>query len=137
VVRVRRQDWPLRLLAWLDGVLTRPFVYGEYDCALAAADAVAAMTGVDYSVEFRGAYFSKRNAAKLLAGRGGLGELVTQALGPPLDSPKLAQRGDVVLVDSGGEGPALAVVMGADAVAPGPHAAVLVPMARWQKAWRV
>ena len=134
---MRRQDWPLRLNAWLDSVRERTFAWGEFDCALGAADAVFAMTGVDYAVEFREAYFSKRNAAKLLAQRGGLEALVTHALGAPLDSPKLAQRGDVVLVDSGGEGPALAVVMGADAVAPGPHAAVWVPMARWQKAWRV
>ena len=136
-MRVRREDWPLRLNAWLDSVRDRAFAWGQFDCALGAADAVFAMTGVDYAVEFREAYFSKRNAVRLLAERGGLEALVTQALGAPLDGPKLAQRGDVVLVDSGGEGPALAVVIGASAVAPSPAGVVFVPMARWTKAWRV
>jgi len=137
MVRVRREDWPLRLNAWLDSVRVRPFVWGEFDCALGAADAVEAMTGVDYAVEFRGAYFSKRNAARLLAERGGLEALVTQALGAPLDVPLLAQRGDVVLVDSGAEGPALALVIGAEAVAPGPQGAVFVPMGQWKVGWRI
>jgi len=137
VVRVRRQDWPLRLNAWLDSVRERAFSWGEFDCALGAADAVFAMTGVDYAVEFRQAYFSKRNAARLLAERGGLEALVTQALGEPLDGPKLAQRGDVVLVDSGVEGPALAVVIGAAAVAPSPAGVVFVPMAQWKVGWRI
>jgi len=136
-VRARRQDWPLRLNAWLDSMRSRPFAWGKFDCALGAADAVQAMTGVDYAVEFREAYFSKRNAVRLLAERGGLEALVTQALGDPLGSAKLAQRGDVVLVDSGAEGPALAVVIGAEAVAPGPQGAVFVPMGQWLKAWRV
>lgn len=137
MVRVRRQDWPLRLNAWLGEVRARPFAWGEFDCALGAAEAVLAMTGVDYAVEFRGAYFSKRDAVRLLAARGGLEALVTQALGEPLATPKLAQRGDVVLVDSGAEGPAIAVVMGAEAAAPGPQGAVFVPMAQWQVGWRV
>jgi len=136
-VRVRRQDWPLRLNAWLDSVRERPFAWGVNDCALGAADAVLAMTGVDYAAEFRGAYFSKRNAARLLAERGGLERLVTQALGDPLATPKLSQRGDVVLVHAGAGGPALAVVLGAHAVAPGPGGAVFVPMAQWLMAWRV
>ena len=136
-MRVRREDWPLRLNAWLDSVRERAFEWGEFDCALGAADAVFAMTGVDYAVEFREAYFSKRNAVRLLAERGGLEALVTQALGDPLDGPKLAQRGDVVLVDSGGDGPAIAVVVGAAAVAPSPAGVVFVPMSQWLKAWRV
>ena len=136
-MRARRQDWPLRLNAWLDSMRSRPFAWGKFDCALGAADAVQAMTGVDYAVEFREAYFSKRNAAQLLSERGGLEALVTQVLGAPLDVPLLAQRGDVVLVDSGAEGPALAVVIGAQAVAPGSQGAVFVPMAKWRKAWRV
>jgi hypothetical protein len=137
VVRVRRQDWPLRLNAWLENIRERPFAWGVNDCALGAADAVFAMTGVDYAVEFRQAYFSKRNAVQLLAARGGLEVLVTQALGEPLDGPRLAQRGDLVLVDTESEGPALAVVIGAAAVAPGPGGATFVPMPQWRKAWRV
>ena len=136
-MRVRRQDWPLRLNAWLDSVRDRAFSWGQFDCALGAADAVFAMTGVDYAVEFREAYFSKRNAVRLLAERGGLEALVTQALGAPLDGPKLAQRGDVVLVDSRGDGPALAVVIGAAAVAPSSAGVVFVPAPQWLKAWRV
>jgi len=132
----RRQDWPLRLNAWLESVRTKRFVWGEHDCALGAADAVLMMTGTDPAAAFRGRYTSKVGAALIIVEHGGLEAMVTAALGDPLPTPKLARRGDVVLVDSP-EGQAIAVVLGASAAGPGPDGAVFVPMEGWKAAWRV
>ncbi len=133
----RRQDWPLRLIAWLESVRERPFEWGAHDCVLAAADAVQMMTGEDPAKAYRGLYSSKREAVVILAEHGGLAAMVTAALGPQLQFVKMAQRGDLVLVDTPGEGPAISVVLGAEAAGPGKNGAVFTPMAGWKTAWRV
>ena len=137
MVRLHRvQDWPLRLNAWLDSVREKPFAWGTHDCVLGAADAIRMMTEEDPAASFRGRYDSRMGAARFLAQYGGLEEAVTAVLGAPLEGPRLAGRGDVVLVE-GGEGLTLAVVIGAAAVAPGPEGATFVPMRDWKVGWRV
>jgi hypothetical protein len=133
----RRQDWPLRLNAWLDSVREKPFSWGAHDCVMGAADAVKMMTDEDPAKAYRGRYVTRTEAARVLVEHGGLEAMVTAALGAPLSNPKFAQRGDLVLVDSGAEGPAIAVVILDKAAAPGPEGVVFVPMEAWQKAWRV
>ncbi|HUF81285.1 MAG TPA: hypothetical protein VMN03_09140 [Burkholderiales bacterium] len=137
MVRHRRQDWPLRLNAWLDSVREKAFAWGTHDCVLGAADAVLAMTGQDPAQAYRARYQTRTGAARVLAEHGGLEALVTGALGAPLPGPRLAGRGDVVLMESGTQGPMLAVVIGASAVAPGPEGATFLPMADWRTGWRV
>ena len=133
---VRREDWPLRLNAWLDSARERAFKWGAHDCVMAAADAVRMMTGEDPAKAYRGLYTSKREAVVLLADHGGLEAMVSSVLGAPLPTPKLAQRGDLVLVDSP-EGQALSVVVGAAAVGPGKAGVVFTSMGSWLVAWRV
>lgn len=136
-MRRRRQDWPLRLNAWLDSARNRPFSWGSHDCVLAAADAVVAMTGWDPAAEFRGRYTTRTGGVRALAEGGGLEAMVTAALGDPLPTPRLAGRGDLVLVDGGPEGPALCVVLGAEAAGPGLDQVVYAPMKDWRVGWRV
>lgn len=75
----------------------RPFAWGEWDCALWAATAVHAMTGVDFAEPYRGKYSDSSECAKLLRdeGPGSLFQLCSQALGPPVH-PAQARCGDVV-----------------------------------------
>lgn len=133
---VRREDWPLRLNAWLDSIRARPFEWGRHDCVLAAADAVEMMTGRDPAAAFRGGYASRKEAVLVLAEHGGLAAMVSAALGAPLATPRLAQRGDLVLVDTP-EGPAVSVVLGAQAAGPGKAGVVFSSMGSWLVAWRV
>jgi hypothetical protein len=133
----RYQDWPIRLMAVVDGARKRPFSFGAQDCCLFAADCVRAMTGADFAAGFRGTYRTEGEAAQLLEPNGGVRGLATQALGEPLDTSRLARRGDVVVVRVGQGPDALGVVMGATAVAPGMRGLVEVPMSAWQLAWRV
>src|SRR5689334_16890400 len=108
----RRQDWPERLAAWLERARTRPFQYGIWDCCLAAADWVREATGADHAIDYRG-YRTESGAYRKMKSiaEGGVVEVVTRALGAPLSSPLMAQRGDVVAVQSE-SGPALGVCLG-------------------------
>lgn len=64
----RLPDWRPRLVAYLEGVRARPFAYGSHDCALFAAGAVEAMTGIDPAGDYRGRYDSLKAGLKLVRG---------------------------------------------------------------------
>lgn len=55
----RFPDWQLRLEAHVDATRRAAFVWGACDCALWAAGAVAAMTGVDLGDGSRGRYTTR------------------------------------------------------------------------------
>lgn len=134
---VRRfEDWPRRLAAAIEAARGRPFCWGTHDCALFAADVGEALTGKDFAAEFRGRYTTRAAAVALLGALGGLEAVVTAALGAPRPLPTLAQRGDVVTVDTE-DGPALGICNGAQAVCAGPEGLQLAPMSMWRKAWEV
>lgn len=132
---VRREDWPLRLAAFVEAARARPFSYGDWDCCLMAAAWVNEATGVDHAADLCGRYADEPGAAALLADRGGVQAIATAALGNPI-RPAFAQRGDLVMIETP-RGPALGVCIGADAVFPGARGAQWVPMAQWRHAWRV
>jgi cell wall-associated NlpC family hydrolase len=133
----RREDWPERLAAFIEAARARPFSWGANDCMLFAADAIAAMTDVDLAAGFRGAYADEAGANAVLAPYGGIAGLLTAILGPPLDTPALAQRGDVVIFP-GESGDTAAVVTGsAAAVFLMPGRLRSAPLALCRQAWRV
>lgn len=135
-MRRRYEDWPRRLAAAIQAARARPFQWGEADCALWAADVVLGLTGEDLAAAFRGRYATRAGAVALLGARGGLEAVVTAALGEPLASPRLARRGDVVMVSTA-EGPALGICDGAVGWFTGPTGLVAQRMSDWTKAWRV
>ncbi len=132
----RFEDWPRRLAAAIEAARGRPFSWGEHDCALFAAGVVRELTGEDLAASFRGRYRSKAEAVAILGARGGLEAVATSALGAPLGTPALAQRGDVVLVQTD-EGLALGICCGPHAAVTGPQGLAFAPMPAWLKAWRV
>ncbi len=137
----RFEDWPSRLHAFLEAAHGRPFSWGRWDCCILAADAVQAMTGADPLGPFRGRYRTALGAARLLTPMGGLAGGCTRLLGAPI-APLLAQRGDVVVVDSptGAGGPLACGVVdltGRAAACPGEASLVFVPLARARQAWRI
>ena len=131
---VRHEDWPLRLIDFIEAASGRPFSWGEHDCCLFAADWVREATGSDPAAGYRGRYRSRSGAARLLREIAG-GEVETaasRALGLPLPSPLLARRGDVALVAG-----ALGVVVGGEVALPGEAGLALHPLGTAEKAWRV
>ena len=94
---MRVTDWPEKLHAFIAARREVPFKWGENDCCLFAADTVQVLTGVDHARDFRGTYATENEAATVLAEKGCIRTIATAALGAEID-PKLAQRGDVVLL---------------------------------------
>lgn len=142
----RLEDWPERLAAFVDERQAMPFEWGHNDCALFAADAVQAVTGVDLAERWRGRYSDEVTAlemglhgasAHLAAGdvSGALRDMASLFLDGEVQ-PALARRGDVLLVQHE-RGESLAVCVGTHAAAPGRRGAVFLPRSVWLACWRV
>ncbi|HMR51180.1 MAG TPA: hypothetical protein PKA33_01755 [Amaricoccus sp.] len=108
---MRPAGWRGRLHAYLAEVRGRPFRYGEHDCALFAAGAVAAMTERDPAAELRGHYRTLRAGLKAVNAAGYIDHVdMAKALFPAIH-PSQARAGDLAVVESE-SGPALGVVGG-------------------------
>lgn len=66
----RLKGWRPALFAAIDAHRGKPFQWGVHDCAVLAADAVAAMTGEDLAAAYRGKYTDRDGAGLLLAEHG-------------------------------------------------------------------
>lgn len=98
---MKHPDWQNRLNAVMKAAIERPFSWGKHDCCLFAADCAQAMCGDDYAADWRGTYDSETGAKKAILTGGGTLEKV---IGKYLDEVpvKLAQRGDIAIVENGG-----------------------------------
>lgn len=113
-----------------------PFAWGVNDCCIFAADWVLACTGRDPMVVIRG-YINETDAADLIGRGGGIKRMTTDTLGAPAPTVTTAQRGDVVLFESG-DGPALGVCIGDKFAAVRPVGGVgYFAMRHALTAWRV
>jgi hypothetical protein len=117
------------------------FQWGVNDCCLFACDVIRDAGGVDYAAPFRNRYSTALGAARALRRFAGGGleaaaEKITQDNGLEEVPPLMAQRGDFVLLDAA-EDPALGVCLGATFIAAGPAGAVILPLKRARRAWRV
>lgn len=101
----RIQHWATR--AYHGFLLDRartPFIWGQHDCALFAADGVQAITGVDIAADFRGKYSDESSALEAIKTIAG-GETVADAAAwcaakhglEEWKHPLCAQRGDLVV----------------------------------------
>ena len=141
---MRYEDWPQRLAMAIETAQTRSFAYGglagTQDCALFAADCVAAITAVDYAAELRG-YATRRGAYEIVARYGSLGAMATALLKREPIHPALAQRGDVVLATlalvDGEEGETLGICLGVYCAYPDVVGVQLRPRAEASLAWRI
>ncbi len=107
---MRHSNWPSLMFAAIDEARERPFVWGESDCCLFAADVVLAMTGEDYAAPYRGKYNSARGSLIALKKYGaGTIEGSLDLIFPRRRCPR---RGDVVIVTLD-DSPALGICVGA------------------------
>ncbi|KQV31153.1 hypothetical protein [Rhizobium sp. Root1204] len=109
---MRLPDWHSRLSDYIDAVRQTPFAYGSHDCALFAAGAVEAITGVDPSLELRGKYKTLMGGLRQLKklGFADHGEFAASLFEEV--HPSHAQIGDIASIDLGGGAIALGVVQG-------------------------
>ena len=129
---IRLENWPVRLDAAIEAARGRPFKWGEHDCATWASEVVCAITGARYW--FAASYGSEKDADREIE-RLGLDSLaagVSRVL-EPLESPLLAQRGDIVQHKIG----ALGVCVGSMAMCLRERGLIAVPVKNCVRAWRV
>lgn len=128
---MRFEHWPETLSEFIEARRNTPFVWGETDCTLFAADAVKALTGVDPAAQYRGKYSDQKGALRLIKEAGSLSGLV------PLESipVQFASRGDVVLLDTE-SGQALGVHLGRVIAGQGPTGLMFVPTSHALAAWK-
>jgi hypothetical protein len=103
---VRVEGWESRLVEMMMDAMKAPFSWGTHDCALFACDAVVALTGTDPGAEYRGTYFSEREAAVVLMRDGGLMTIVERMAWRyrwPVVHQLHAQRGDVAIAELRGQ----------------------------------
>ena len=131
----RLRDWQSRLSVCLAERWARPFVWGQQDCALFAADCMASCTGEDPAAELRGTYRDAVGAAAVIRRLGGLAEIAAARAGEEVP-PSMAQLGDVGLVSSAGRD-CLAVCAGDGWVAPAADGLARAPLTAASRAWRL
>lgn len=112
----RFENWPTRLSAFLDARRAARFEYGGHDCCLFVADALLAMTGVDFAAAFRNRYNSSFGALRRMreacadATVDAVAGQVFGAHGLAEISPLFAQRGDVLALSLAREGMVLGLI---------------------------
>ncbi|ASD58625.1 MULTISPECIES: DUF6950 family protein [unclassified Enterobacter cloacae complex] len=130
---MKHPDWHNRLIAVIRAAEKRPFLWGEHDCCLFAADCAEAMTGDNFADGWRGTYDSETGAKKaLLRGGGSLEKVLAKYLNEvPV---KMAQRGDIAVVENAGTRCA-GVIYGGAVWAPGETGLVCLrikPLSTWR-----
>lgn len=118
IIHEKTAGWEDRLNAFVKSRTRLPLIWGDNDCAMFAAGAYLAQTGVDIAAEIRGRYGSREGALKLLQELGFSDPVAWTAERLPEIPVASAQRGDLVGVDLGVGMAALAVVGGQTITAP-------------------
>lgn len=146
----RLLHWDRRLAAHFQKLQTTPFVWGTFDCALAVCDAADAITGLSIASNFRGKYSTEAEAMAFIGSDLGTfaANIAAQNNFPEwthltFAAPKMARRGDPVLVNNsllgGPSSTALGTVdlTGRYAWCAASRGFLRVPMHRWLRAWHI
>ncbi len=133
---MRYFDWKVQLAQYLGEVARAPFEPGVNDCALFAAGAVAAMTGLDLAADWRGKYQTLEEGLALLKGAG-FGDHVALAAAHFAEiDPVFAAPGDIAVVRAV-EGEALGIVQGEGIYVVTPRGLGVISMNTALRAFRV
>lgn len=139
----RLPDWEARLDAYLRETEETPFRWGQHDCAMAACDAVEAITGRNPGAQFRATYGNVIDSVDVVRTFGTpsfedmVAELAEGYGFVEVIVPR-ARRGDLVLLDAE-YGPTLGVVdlTGENAVFPSSEGRQRRRVLYCRRAWQV
>ncbi len=133
----RVDHWERRLAEAVEAARAKPFVWGLHDCPTFAFETRMILTGgEDVAALWRGRYTTHLGGMRVMRrlGWASLEDMGRALLGEPRATPRLAQRGDIVLTDTGlGFG----VVIGATAVGLAPKGLVFASLSACRLAWPV
>lgn len=132
---MKKLGWRNELTAHLQKNMRTDFKPGSMDCAIAAADAVKIISGVDHAKLFRKKYKTIRGGLRMLRKMGFKDHVEYAAsLFPELPSPLMAQAGDLVIVDDS----AFGIVQGENIYVLRPdHGFGIVKLTEAQRAFRI
>lgn len=133
---MRRADWQAHLIAYLHDAVRQPFEEGAHDCALFAAGAVAAMTGMDYAASYRGRYTTTLGGLRILRRDGFEDHVALAAAHCEEVPPAFARPGDLAVIPTA-DGPSLGVVQGERVYCLLPIGLGLEPLSSAVRAFRV
>lgn len=138
---VKRLDhWPVRLDGHVETHRFTPFAWGVHDCCTFASGSVEAVIGIDPLEGLR--WYGQYGALRQLQLEGGLLMAVCRRLNrAPIDW-ELAQRGDLVLLESEQSehrpsGTSLGICLGEVCAVPGPQGLVFTGMRQAARAWPI
>lgn len=146
----RLPHWEFRLAAHFQKLQTTPFQWGLFDCALAVCDAADAISGLSIASNFRGKYSTEAEAmafigsdlgtfAANIAAQNSFREWTYRTSA----APKMAHRGDAVLINNSLMGGAFSTALGTVdltgryAWCAASRGFIRVPMRRWLRAWHI
>lgn len=133
----RVEHWERLLASVIDTARERHFIWGLHDCPTFAFETRMILTGgEDIAALWRGRYTTHLGGLRVMRrlGWASLEDMGWALLGEPRATPLLAQRGDIVLTDTGlGFG----VVIGATAVGLAPEGLTFAPLTSCRLAWAV
>ena len=131
----RLETWPRLLATSIEKARSRPFVWGIHDCPTFAFETRMILTdGEDVAALWRGTYSTHLGGLRVMRRLGWqtLEDMGRALLGAPRSDALLAQRGDIVLTDTGlGFG----VVIGATAIGMAPEGMRFAPLTSSRFAW--
>ena len=133
---LRLVDWKPRLVDYLSRSASTPFAYGQFDCFLFTLGAVAVMTDIDLTLDYRGRYSTLRQGIALARKRGLRDHIDLVARHFDNIPPSFARAGDIAVV-AGADGPALGLVQGEHIFALVPSGMAVVPLTSALHAFRV
>jgi len=133
----RIDNWERHLAEAIDIARVKPFAWGLHDCATFAFGIRSLLTGgEDVAALWRGRYSTALGSARVMRrlGWASLEDMGLALLGAPRETPLLAQRGDIVLADTGlGFG----ICVGATAVGMATEGLMTVPLTSCRLAWSI
>ena len=131
----RIDNWECYLAEAIDVAHAKPFAWGLHDCVTFAFETRMTLTGgADMAALWRGRYSTALGGARVMRrlGWGSLEDMGHALLCAPRETPLLAQRGDIVLANTGlGFG----VVIGATAVGITPEGLSFAALTSCRLAW--
>jgi len=135
---MRLEGWEGRLAQLCAGAQAMPFQRGLHDCCTFARQVEVALTGVTLFGD-SGRWRTPAGAVRALRrmGYATIRDMLDARL--LACAPAMARRGDLIMADAPGADDmgALAVVIGAQAVLPGPAGLLRVPVLSATAGWRI
>ena len=132
----RLQDWPARLFDWFARRASAPFEWGSNDCVLYAMDSVQEITGEDPIPDLRDSWTSALQARRAVDEQGGM-VAALDARFQRLETPLLAQRGDIGVLPEEDSWRIVVVCFGTHWAGPGPDGVITQPFDVAEIAWAV